>query len=334
MTSRQSGTYFELDPAWADPGWTRMPNSIVRCTTISRRLKGWMLECASHEPGRRLTFKDMLGTSTDGRDATYATIKEGVDSGFVTRTQERDESGRMGIVVYRLHVTQQNPRSEPLPGSPDTGNPDTAEPEPENPETSKKTRSSLEDQKDLKEQDLKPSVNAAASRSATRSSSGVQAGCPTPEPQVPQQPTTIPVGTQDSADDLGGGVLFGESDTPPGRRRKSPAASDLLFEEFWDAYAHKVGKGDARKAWATATKTADPREIINAAARYAKSRVGEDPRYTPHASTWLNGERWLDEPEYARNGHVTNGDRRSTQVGGGVRDFVSPPDQSVYDEAW
>lgn len=163
MNTKASGTYFELDDAWDDPGWTRVPNGIARCTTISRRLKGWILECASHARGRRLAFADMLGASTDGRDATYATIKEGIEAGYVTRNRGRDGSGRLGVVVYRLHVTPQNPRSEPLPGSPDMAEPDLVKPDVAKPETSKKTKESLKDQKDL--EDLKPSPHAA--RSAT-----------------------------------------------------------------------------------------------------------------------------------------------------------------------
>lgn len=163
-----SGTYFELDSAWNDPGWTRVPNTVARCTTISRRLKGWILECASHAPGRRLTFADMLDSSIDGRDATYATIKEGVAAGFITRRQERDNTGRLGVVVYRLHVTPQNRRSTPLPASPDTEEPDTEEPftvQPDtvNPETCKETKRSLEDQRSLENKRSKPS---RASRSA------------------------------------------------------------------------------------------------------------------------------------------------------------------------
>lgn len=156
--AREPGTYFELDDAWSDPGWTRVPNSIVRCATISRRVKGWILEVASHAPGRRLTFVDMIKMSRDGRDATYSTIKEAMNAGFVTRTQDRDANGRKGAVVYRLHVTPQKPSSDPLPGKPYP-----VEPEPVKPETSKKTSNSKD--QTSKEQHQTPSANADASTS-------------------------------------------------------------------------------------------------------------------------------------------------------------------------
>jgi hypothetical protein len=68
------------------------------------------------------------------------------------------------------------------------------------------------------------------------------------------------------------------------------------FDEFWQAYPRAVAKGAAKKAWAKATRDADPDDIIDGARRYAAERAGQDDRYTAHASTWLNAERWLDDP--------------------------------------
>lgn len=162
MNSREPGTYIELDEAWNNPGWTSVPNSIARCTTISRRVKGWILEVASHAPGRRLTFTEMLKCSADGRDATYATIKEAVDAGYVTRLQERDKTGRVGIVVYRIHIVKQNPRSGPLPGLPDTAGPDT-----EKPETKREKTRNPQDQEPKDQEDPDGSSSSATPDGAT-----------------------------------------------------------------------------------------------------------------------------------------------------------------------
>lgn len=67
------------------------------------------------------------------------------------------------------------------------------------------------------------------------------------------------------------------------------------FAEFWKAYPRRVGKGQARKAYAKAIKSNDPSFLIAEAQKFAKRMRGQDPRYIPHPSTWLNGERWLDE---------------------------------------
>jgi hypothetical protein len=70
---------------------------------------------------------------------------------------------------------------------------------------------------------------------------------------------------------------------------------DPLFAEFWDTYPRREGKGAARSAWLRAIRKTDPATIIAGAARYRddKNRV---QAYTAHPGTWLNGERWDDEP--------------------------------------
>jgi len=72
--------------------------------------------------------------------------------------------------------------------------------------------------------------------------------------------------------------------------KRSTALSQ--FETFWKAYPRKVGKGAAQKAWAMAVRKADPERIVEGVERYPWP---EDPSFVPHASTWLNGQRWEDE---------------------------------------
>jgi hypothetical protein len=100
------------------------------------------------------------------------------------------------------------------------------------------------------------------------------------------------------------------------------ASRDPEFEEFWSAYPRKDGKAAARKAWPKASKRLEP-ERLAAAARYWTGlweRAGLTKQFIPHAATWLNGERWDDEPPVPR---VPNGQHVP---------FHNPPDQSVYDE--
>jgi hypothetical protein len=72
-------------------------------------------------------------------------------------------------------------------------------------------------------------------------------------------------------------------------------SEEPLFEGFWAVYPRKVGKGAALKAYRHALKRASHAEIAAGAKRYAASKP--DPQYTAHASTWLNADRWLDEPD-------------------------------------
>jgi hypothetical protein len=70
---------------------------------------------------------------------------------------------------------------------------------------------------------------------------------------------------------------------------------NILFEEFWNEYPRKAGKGQARIAFKGALKKATNDEIVSAVKLYALSCVGKEQQFIAHASTWLNGERWLDE---------------------------------------
>lgn len=70
---------------------------------------------------------------------------------------------------------------------------------------------------------------------------------------------------------------------------------DIMFEDFWQVYPKKVGKGQARIAFRSAIKKATKDELISSAQAFAQQHAATDKQFVPHASTWLNGERWLDE---------------------------------------
>ena len=78
-------------------------------------------------------------------------------------------------------------------------------------------------------------------------------------------------------------------------KRASAAADDAEFETWWKAYPRKAAKGNAKAPYRAARKKASAEVLLSAAAAYAKTVAGKDPKYVAHASTWLNGERWLDE---------------------------------------
>ena len=75
-----------------------------------------------------------------------------------------------------------------------------------------------------------------------------------------------------------------------------PSIEPSMFDEFWKIYPRKVAKGGALKAWANAVKIAKPEQIIAGAKKYAKDPA-RDPKFTAHPATWLNAQRWLDEPQ-------------------------------------
>jgi len=71
------------------------------------------------------------------------------------------------------------------------------------------------------------------------------------------------------------------------------------FNLFWQAYPRKMGKGAARKAW----KKLKPDEALLAqmlkAIQFQQGSYQwnrDDGQYIPYPATWLNQERWEDEP--------------------------------------
>lgn len=128
-------------------------------------------------------------------------------------------------------------------------------------------------------------------------------GTPEPEPKETiknSSPSAPPMGDSDD------GALPGLAPPPAVTRRRGVAVTGDSpdFVRFWEAYPKRKGKVDARKAWAKAIKSGtDPDSLISAAERYAveRARLNEEEKYTLYPATWLNGERWDDEPA------VTNG---------------------------
>ena len=78
-----------------------------------------------------------------------------------------------------------------------------------------------------------------------------------------------------------------------------PVIDETSFEEFWRAFPRKKAKGAAEKAYAAilAKRLASPAELLDGVRAYAAARANEDPKYTQHPATWLNGKGWLDQPE-------------------------------------
>lgn len=92
----------------------------------------------------------------------------------------------------------------------------------------------------------------------------------------------------------------GDTPTPltsDGAEYPGPRTLDLKdsFARFWSVYPLHKAKGAALRAWNTASKKADADTIIAGAERYA-AEVKSTGTMIAYPATWLNGERWDDEP--------------------------------------
>ena len=93
--------------------------------------------------------------------------------------------------------------------------------------------------------------------------------------------------------------------TPKPAKPKKPALGEYTeaFEDFWKIYPSNRGKAAAFKAWGKAKKRgATEEQLKTAAAAYAGyvTRLGRAEEHIKHASSWLNQDDWLDEPDSYR----------------------------------
>ena len=98
----------------------------------------------------------------------------------------------------------------------------------------------------------------------------------------------------------------------------TPSAQPLdeAFEDFWEAYPRKVGKGAARKAFKKALSVTTIDDIMFGLSQQIEGLSTKEKQFIPHASTWLHGERWNDEPERIDGvgGGCANGNARDSEI--------------------
>jgi hypothetical protein len=66
------------------------------------------------------------------------------------------------------------------------------------------------------------------------------------------------------------------------------------FDDFYKIYPRKTAKGAARKAWDKLSPE-DRERAVAGAQRYLDD-PNRDESFTAYPATWLNAERWLDDP--------------------------------------
>jgi hypothetical protein len=86
---------------------------------------------------------------------------------------------------------------------------------------------------------------------------------------------------------------------PPSTLHPTPSIAesrDGAFDEFWTLYPRKVGKGAARKAFTKAVSKVGTARVRAALVAQLPDLGGREQKFIPHPATWLNQERWGDEP--------------------------------------
>lgn len=102
----------------------------------------------------------------------------------------------------------------------------------------------------------------------------------------------------------------GETETQSSR---TSALDD--FDSFWQAYPKKTGKGAARKAWQK--NKPNLHDVLAALAWQIDSEAWtkEHGQFIPNPATYLNQERWNDEPPKIAMTKLTKYGQRALAVG-------------------
>jgi hypothetical protein len=92
------------------------------------------------------------------------------------------------------------------------------------------------------------------------------------------------------------GMPYTDTDTDTyidNKNTSSPTV--LMFDDFWNVWPRKEGKANALKAYQKAIKKISEPDLLAKVVLYVNSPNRPDVKFVPHAATWLNGERWLDD---------------------------------------
>jgi predicted transcriptional regulator len=84
------------------------------------------------------------------------------------------------------------------------------------------------------------------------------------------------------------------------------------FEKFWEQYPRKVGKKKAEQVFIKLNPDEELLDtILVALEKHKAQKSWQDTQYIPHATTWLNQERWNDEVT------IDDGKTTATKIYGG-----------------
>lgn len=82
--------------------FTQVPTHWLRDPRASAGLKAVLSYWQSHAIGYRVTIEQTIAEMSEGRDAVYAYVREGIELGYLRKLQDRGARGRFGALEYTL----------------------------------------------------------------------------------------------------------------------------------------------------------------------------------------------------------------------------------------
>lgn len=237
--------------------YAAIPNAMMRDAALSIEARGMLALMMTYSDDWMFFRSHLMQTASIGREKFQRIMKELSDAGHVSLEVVRDENGSVRGKTYLIHDVPNNSTEglKTRPSADDhrgTGFPTVGKPDGRKTRPYKKTNQQ-EDQEGKKTKD---------------SLFG----------DLPMR-------------ELGGeGYRYGPEHLLPSTSEKD----DDPFERWWALYPDRPNnpKKPAKAKFAAALKKIGLEELLARTAAYAETRKGEDPKFTPMASTWLNQERW------------------------------------------
>jgi hypothetical protein len=94
--------------------------------------------------------------------------------------------------------------------------------------------------------------------------------------------------------------------------REAALSSDFEFEDFWEIWPNKVGKPAALRAFVSARKRAGLDAIVAGVFAYIRDKPPDRPWLNP--ATFLNQNRWEDQPAQVANGKSQDNPRGGSLI--------------------
>lgn len=248
-----------------EDSFTQIPNEFLRNPALSAKAKGLFCLLLSNKDGWYSHMKTIQSMMSDGKDAIRTGLKELEEAGYLKKFKYRDKDTKR--IKGTLWVYSTIPNEFPIDDK----------------------WAFMLDNKNLE------LINA---QFATRIGK--------PSVWKPSDGKSAPKNTNRK---ILKDLLLPESNDSV---RKDPSSSDegtshnkqitpSQFDKFWELYPRgkRVDKGKAKTAWEKLCRKKDRpnwKTIADAIIAQRKSERWQNSQYIPHPTTWLNQQRWLDDP--------------------------------------
>ena len=312
--------------AHGERGYTKLKNEFLQDHRISDETRGLVARLLSRPTDWHFTVKEIIASGPSGRDKVYRMIKEAEQYGYIVPDTPRRENGTYSAHSYLVtddpQVLIQRAAEEILRIQSSTswnagsGANGCKTPLPEKPEMAKTP---------LPEKPLPGKPEMAGFGSFDPLPEKPLPAEPDPAQPLPANPDTYKEkrSTKERSDKeipqawLAGPSALDSVLSPDAVKVERDPAYPNDFEEWWQTYPRKVGKGGCAKVWSKMTKGQRQRAIAGLRIQLGNLiKQSKDPRgnFCPYPETWLRQGRYDDTPTVARTGSTSAAPQRPNPI--------------------